>query len=244
MITVSWYSIDERPDRFNVRILDDIGAFGFGVDDFLKRIAGPKPVHLLINSCGGDAAGATKIFDAIFGRCPEVVIGKACLSAAVTLACAGERVQMQSDGLVMIHQPWRYVCGEESMLLRAAEQLAELTARDVEILTQRTEQPRELVESWLAPGRDTWWDAQEALKFGLVDEIYDPILPDGPAEPTLPPGPPEETVPCETDAEKLFWALTHALGPVAVADREKFFRHLSDWARLNITEVRHHQPVA
>jgi hypothetical protein len=81
------------------------------------------------------------------------------------------------------------VSGNASQLAAWAEQHRVELDRFVKRLAQGTGRPVEHVEADLAMGR--WLGAEDALRYGLVDEIW---RPGGPAAPP-PPGPPSSGPP-------------------------------------------------
>jgi ATP-dependent Clp protease, protease subunit len=89
----------------------------------------------------------------------------------VLLACGTRgRRRATANARVLIHQPWAgQFQGQATDLERAAEEILRQRARIDDILAEATGQPAERVHR--DTERDTWFSAQEARDYGLVDEV-------------------------------------------------------------------------
>ena len=99
-------------------------------------------------------------------------IGRAYSMGAVLLACGNHRYTLP-HGEVMIHEPLigNSVGGNSSSIKSISESLLETKRKMNQILAKHTGQTEEDVEK--ATGYDHYFDAEESLKFGLIDEIVD-----------------------------------------------------------------------
>lgn len=223
---MNWFHIFHDPATATAHVIlrDDIGTYGRTPDDLRRELAAcqPRAVELIIDSPGGDAIAGLKLHDTFKGYETRVLISGLCCSAAVLVAMAGKRIQMHPDSRVMLHSPATFVFGASDELLNAAIQVERLRSSYTEILGDRTGQPLTTVEGWLA--RDTWFTAAEALAAGLVDEITPLPASAAPAAAVREAGQPQAT-----DQEKLFHTWLAAFGPMRVANRETFGRHLATW---------------
>ena len=98
-------------------------------------------------------------------------IGMAASIAAVLL-CAGEPAKRFAlpNSRVLIHQPWiGGVSGQATDIDIHAREILRLRASINEILAQHTKQSVQKVEHDVE--RDFWMSAQQALDYGMVDEI-------------------------------------------------------------------------
>ncbi|MFZ8812295.1 MAG: ATP-dependent Clp endopeptidase proteolytic subunit ClpP [Thermus aquaticus] len=132
-----------------------------------------QEIRLYINSPGGEVDAGLAIYDTMqFVRAPvsTIVIGMAASMAAVILA-AGEKGRRYAlpHAKVMIHQPWGGVRGTASDIAIQAQEILKAKKLLNEILAQHTGQPLEKVER--DTDRDYYLSAQEALEYGLIDQV-------------------------------------------------------------------------
>jgi ATP-dependent Clp protease, protease subunit len=132
-----------------------------------------QEIRLYINSPGGEVDAGLAIYDTMqFVRAPvsTIVIGMAASIAAVILA-AGEKGRRYAlpHSKVMIHQPWGGARGTASDIAIQAQEILKAKKLLNEILAQHTGQPLEKVER--DTDRDYYLSAQEALEYGLIDQV-------------------------------------------------------------------------
>jgi len=97
-------------------------------------------------------------------------IGQASSMAAVLLAAGtkGKRYVLPNSR-VLIHQPWGSVIGTTTDIEIHAEELLRMRERLNEILAEHTGQTAEQIAKDV--DRDRFMTAQEAVEYGLADEI-------------------------------------------------------------------------
>lgn len=139
---------------------------------YLSRL-GDDPITLLVNSPGGFVSDGMAIIDYMCGLRAQVrthALGLAASMAAVILAC-GERGYRSAapHADILIHQPISGVNGQASDIEIAARSIIKKKQMLVEVLSQATKCPLETVEA--AIDRDTWFSAEEAASFGLIDSV-------------------------------------------------------------------------
>jgi len=134
-----------------------------------------RDISLYINSPGGSFSAMSAIYDTMqFVTCEveTICLGQAGSSAAVLLAAGapGKRFTLPGARMV-IHQPSlpEPVEGQASDLAIQAEELGRVRGRLEEMLVQHTGRTREQVTEDIE--RDKILTAQEALEYGLVDQI-------------------------------------------------------------------------
>ena len=132
-----------------------------------------QEIKLYINSPGGEVDAGLAIYDTMqFVRAPvsTIVIGMAASMAAVILA-AGEKGRRYAlpHAKVMTHQPWGGVRGTASDIAIQAQEILKAKKLLNEILAKHTGQPLEKVEK--DTDRDYYLSAQEALEYGLIDQV-------------------------------------------------------------------------
>ena len=134
-----------------------------------------KDVQLYLNSPGGDMVAMFAIHDTMQQIRPAVAttcMGQAASAAAILLtAGAPGKRRALPNARVLLHQPHGGAQGQSSDLEIAVREMVEMRRRMVEILEQRTGQPRERLQRDL--DRDFILRGQEAVAYGVVDEILD-----------------------------------------------------------------------
>ncbi len=130
---------------------------------------------------------------------------------------------------MLIHSPAGFAYGDNVELHRVASDIERLRHQGAEIICAGSKQPMETVQSWLS--RDTWFTAEQAQVFGLVDEVVTSPAP-RPARQRKAATDSPAPMP-RTEDEKIFADWLLAFGRVQVSDREKFIRSLNEWAVHN-----------
>jgi ATP-dependent Clp protease protease subunit len=132
-----------------------------------------RPVNLYINSPGGDMTALFAVYDAMQFLGPPVhtvCVGQACSAAAVLLAAGAEGHRSAlPNARILIHQPHGGAQGQSTDMEIAVKEMVTMRNRMVDILTERTGQPRERIEADI--DRDYILRGDEAVAYGLVDEV-------------------------------------------------------------------------
>jgi ATP-dependent Clp protease, protease subunit len=132
-----------------------------------------RPVNLYVNSPGGDMTALFAVYDAMEFMGPPVhtvCVGQACSAAAVLLAAGAEgHRSVLPNARILIHQPHGGAQGQSSDMEIAVREMVTMRDRMVDILTERTGQPRERIETDI--DRDYILRGEEAVTYGLVDEV-------------------------------------------------------------------------
>ena len=150
--------------------------------EFVKKIMllnaedSNKPIDVLINSPGGCINSGMLMYDVIQASKAPIrtwCIGRAYSMGAILLCCSNHGRYILPHGEVMIHEPLlgNRVGGNSSSIKSISESLLETKRKMNQILAKHTGQTEEAVEE--ATGYDHYFDPEESLKFGLVDEIAD-----------------------------------------------------------------------
>lgn len=139
-----------------------------------------EPINIYINSGGGSVNAGLLIYDviqSIQSRVNIYVTGMAASMAAV-LACCGEkgRRYILPHSQCMIHEPLINggVGGSTSAIRNISESLLKTRELTNGIIAKHTGKSMEEVEQ--ACSYDHYLDAEEAVEFGLVDEIVTTLL--------------------------------------------------------------------
>lgn len=140
---------------------------------FLEAEDPDKDIQLYINSPGGEVSSGLMIYDAmqyIKSDVQTICMGMAASMGAFLLAAGtkGKRYALP-NAEVMIHQPSGGAEGQASDIHIAAEHILKMRTRLNKILAERTGQPLEIIER--DTDRDRWLTAEEAVEYGIIDEI-------------------------------------------------------------------------
>ena len=135
-----------------------------------------KDIFLYINSPGGSVTAGMAIFDTMqYIQCDvsTICIGLAASMGAFLLAAGtkGKRKCLPNSE-VMIHQPSGGARGQATDIAIHAEHIIATKNKMNAILAERTGQSVEKVAA--DTERDNYMTAEEALKYGIIDEIIPP----------------------------------------------------------------------
>ena len=133
-----------------------------------------KPITLYINSPGGSIVDGMAVYDTIrrsTAPVHAVVSGMAASMGAVILSgCKkGERAIMP-HGEVLLHQPLGGARGQATDIEISANRILKMKKTLLQILADNTGHPFEKLEEDC--DRDYWLDAEDALKYGIIDKIF------------------------------------------------------------------------
>jgi ATP-dependent Clp protease protease subunit len=140
---------------------------------FLESVNPSKEISFYINSPGGVVSAGLAIYDTMqYIRSPvsTVCIGQAASMGSLLLA-AGEKGKRYAlpNARIMVHQPSGGAQGQASDIEIQAREILYLRRRLNEIYEVHTGRTLEQIEQKL--DRDTYMSAEEALGFGLLDEV-------------------------------------------------------------------------
>jgi ATP-dependent Clp protease protease subunit len=134
-----------------------------------------KDVFMYINSPGGVVTAGMAIHDTMNYIRPKV--GTVCIGQAASMGAfllsAGEpgmRVAL-NNARIMIHQPSGGAQGMASDIEIQAREILRIRHRMNELMAKYTGQPIEEIEKNVE--RDKFFSADEAMAFGLVDEVFE-----------------------------------------------------------------------
>ncbi len=141
---------------------------------FLEAEDPKKDISLYINSPGGSVTATLAMVDTMNHVKPAVstvCVGMAASGAAILLS-AGEKGKRFAlpNAEIMIHQPHGGAEGQATDIEITAKQIIKLRERLNKILAKNTGQSLEKIEKDVE--RDFFMTAEEAKKYGLVDQVY------------------------------------------------------------------------
>lgn len=140
---------------------------------FLESQDPKKPIKLYINSPGGSVTAGMAIYDTMQYVRPEVhtiCIGIAASMGAFLLAAGakGKRYALPNSE-VLLHQVMGEAGGQAADIEITAKQIVKTKEKMNRLLAKHTGQPLSRVEK--DTDRDFWLNAEEAKKYGLIDEV-------------------------------------------------------------------------
>ena len=182
--------IEERPtnfreiDVFSRLIMDRIIFLGMGIEEnianiitaqllFLESVDSKNDILLYINSAGGSVYAGLGIYDTMQYVSPNVATictGMAASMAAILLAGGTKNKRSAlKHSRIMIHQPSGGMQGQSTDMEITLKQMQELRKDLYNILANHT--GKSFHEIQKDSDRDKWMRADEAKKYGIIDEI-------------------------------------------------------------------------
>ena len=171
-------------DIYSRLLKDRIIFLGTAIDDAVANLVMAQLLHLesedpdrdvnlYINSPGGSITDLFAVYDTMQYIKPDVstvCMGVAASAAAVILAggAEGKRFALP-HARVMLHQPRGGMSGAASDIEIQADLIKQMKEQLNRILADHTGQDYEKVER--DADRDFWMMAEEAMEYGIVDEV-------------------------------------------------------------------------
>lgn len=140
---------------------------------FLQSQDPKKTIQLYINSPGGSVTAGMAIYDTMQYVKPDVstlCIGIAASMGAFLLAAGakGKRYALPNSE-VLLHQVMGEAGGQAADIEITAKQIVKTKEKMNKLLAKHTGQPLSRVEK--DTDRDFWLSAEEAKKYGIIDEV-------------------------------------------------------------------------
>ena len=144
---------------------------------FLESEDPDKEISFYINSPGGSITDGMAIVDTMnYIKCPvsTICIGLAASMGSVLLTCGAKGKRYATpNSEVLIHQPLISggLSGQTTEIKIHADHMVKTREKLNKLLSEKTGQSLEQIEK--DTERDHYMTAEEALKYGLIDEIID-----------------------------------------------------------------------
>ncbi|MBT7409286.1 MAG: ATP-dependent Clp endopeptidase proteolytic subunit ClpP [Methylococcales bacterium] len=142
---------------------------------FLESENPDKDIHLYINSPGGSVSAGLAIYDTMQFIKPDVstmCIGQAASMGALLLTGGADKKRYcLPHSRVMIHQPLGGFQGQATDIDIHAKEILLVRDRLNKIMAKHTVQPMEKIQQ--DTDRDNFMGAEEALNYGLIDQVLD-----------------------------------------------------------------------
>ena len=171
-------------DIYSRLLKDRIIFLGAPIDDifanliiaqllFLEAEDPEKDINLYVNSPGGSVTAGLGIYDTMQYVKPPIntiCLGQAASMGAflLTAGTKGKRFALP-NARVMIHQPMGGFSGQATEIDIHAREILKIRERLNEIMAKHTGQPLEKISQ--DTERDYFMSAEEAKRYGLIDEV-------------------------------------------------------------------------
>lgn len=171
-------------DVFSRLMMDRIIFLGVEIDPdvaniiqaqllYLASVDDKADISLYLNTPGGMVSAGLGIYDTMQLVKPDVATICTGMAASMgsILLCAGAEGKRSClpHSKVLIHQPLGGVRGQASDILIAAKEIEKTRAELCSILSDHSKQEYNKVFSDM--DRDCWMNAEEALQYGMIDQI-------------------------------------------------------------------------
>lgn len=171
-------------DVFSRLMMDRIIFLGVPIDDyvaniiqaqllFLESVDSRKDIQIYLNTPGGSVYAGLGIYDTMQYINPDVATictGMAASMGAILL-CSGTKGKRTAlkHSRILIHQPMGSAEGQASDIEITAREIQKLKKELYDIISLHSGKPyKEILKD---ADRDYWMTSQEALDYGMIDEI-------------------------------------------------------------------------
>ena len=180
--------------KFTLDIDGFIGDWGYSrsvVKNFLAA-AGKNPVEVRVSSLGGSIDHALGIHDQFVAHGDVTIILSAFNASSATLITLGaKKVEMYSNSFYLIHKALQWVdtwgnMNEDDIdqlivtLEKEKNELQKVTLVLAKMYAKKSGRPTSEILELMK--QETWLNAEEALAWGFVDEITEPVHLDNPLQ--------------------------------------------------------------
>lgn len=165
--------LKERIIFLTGQVTDEVASLVSAQFLFLESENSKKDVFFYINSPGGVVTAALAMLDTMRYIQPDVstlCIGQAASAGSLLLAAGtkGKRFSLP-NARIMVHQPHGGAQGQATDIQIQAREILRLKERLNQLYVDFTGQDKKSIEDALE--RDRFLEADEAKKFGLIDEV-------------------------------------------------------------------------
>lgn len=173
-------------DVFSRLMMDRIIFLGVPIDDyvaniiqaqllFLESVDSRKDIQIYLNTPGGSVYAGLGIYDTMQYIAPNIATictGMAASMGAILL-CAGAKGKRTAlkHSRILIHQPMGSAQGQASDIEITAREIQKLKKELYEIIAVHSGQTYTKILK--DADRDYWMTSQEALDYGMIDEILE-----------------------------------------------------------------------
>lgn len=171
-------------DVFSRLMMDRIIFLGVPIDDYVSNIIqaqllflesadAEKDIQIYLNTPGGSVYAGLGIYDTMQYIQPQIATICTGMAASMgsVLLCAGEKGKRTAlkHSRVLIHQPMGGAQGQASDIEITAREILKLKQELYQIISNHSGQTVKKIEK--DGDRDFWMTADEAKKYGMIDEV-------------------------------------------------------------------------
>ncbi|MAJ23889.1 MAG: ATP-dependent Clp endopeptidase, proteolytic subunit ClpP [Rickettsiales bacterium] len=154
-------------------VTDDVASVLIAQLLFLESENPKKDIYMYINSPGGIVTSGLGVYDTMQYIKPNVstlCVGQAASMGSLLLAAGATGMRFAlPNSRIMLHQPSGGFSGQATDIEIHAKEILEIKERLNKIYEKHTKQKVEIIRKTLE--RDYFMTAEEAKKFGVIDEI-------------------------------------------------------------------------
>ena len=179
-----WFNISASADEHTILIHDQIGKDwwtddGIASKEFseaLQKVPAGRKIKVRINSGGGSVHDGLAIYTALAERRKDVtvIVDGAAASIASVIALAGSKTVMHKGTLMMVHNPWSRVTGDEHTMRKAADMLRIHGDAIANVYVERTKKPK--AEILALMDAETWMTGETAVSLGFATDATDDVV--------------------------------------------------------------------
>ena len=169
-ITEDWY------DWWSGQIVESTTSANY-VRKAIDEAGDVDEINVYINSIGGSVAEGNAIYNILKRTKAKVTayVDAFAYSVASVIAMAADKVVMPSNTTMMIHNAMMGCFGNSEELRQAADNLDKINEASCNtyLVKAKDKLTREVLNELL--DKETFFTADEALAYGLCDEVVDPV---------------------------------------------------------------------
>lgn len=154
---------------------DDPWGKGFNEFEFLadfRKIPSDSPLDISINSFGGAVYTGLSIYSLLKAHKGQITFridGAAMSAATIITSVPGAKVVMPMGSMMMIHKVSSVAIGTTDDMRKAADDMEKLEENLINIYVEKTGRTVDEIKEKV--NAETFFTAEEAVEFGLADEI-------------------------------------------------------------------------
>lgn len=160
---ITKYAWEEYGEVSSITFKNELDALGESIET----------INLYINSPGGSVFETMAIIAMLQRHPAEIIshIDALAASCASVLPMISKRVIMYNNSMMMIHNAWTYAWGNANELRKAADDIERINTSMIQFYLDRAGNKLDADTLKQLLDAETWLTAEEAMKYGLCDEI-------------------------------------------------------------------------
>ncbi len=179
-----WYDVQAKHnDKSVVWIYGNIGSSFFEetveAKTLVKEIAAIDAVEITvrISSYGGSVPDGIAIANALDAHPAKIIyqIDSVAYSMAAYIAAGSGQTNMAANALLMLHQPSGGIVGTADEMREMAAVIDKWHTIYAQGIADKTGKDHSEIMALLADGKDHYFNADEAMAYGLIDNITEPV---------------------------------------------------------------------